>query len=137
MDQMLAEIESEYGALLEQQAAGETVEKEAFDAVRHRLQVAANECTATEGCDPTRFLDLMFELLEEQNAALAGQAVRFETITRQQESLGAGELSREPGTSPFVSAMPELGNTVSLLRGTDLRDIISLNDRSGRRSTIG
>ena len=127
VDQMLAEIESEYGALLEQQAAGETVEKEAFDAVRHRFQVAANECTATEGCDPTRFLDLMFELLEEQNAALAGQAVRFETITRQQESLGAGELSREPGTSPFVSAMPELGNTVSLLRGTDLRDIISLN----------
>ena len=127
VDRTLAEIESEYGALLEQQAAGETVDEEAFDAVRQRLQAAANECTATEACDPTRFLDLMFELLEEQNAALAGQAVRIETITQQQESLDAGELPREPGTSPFVAAMPELGNTVALLRGTDLRDIINLN----------
>ena len=127
VDQTLAEIESEYGVLLEQQAAGEAVEKEAFDAVRQRLQAAANECTATEGCDPTRFLDLMFELLEEQNAALEGQAVRIETITQQQESLDAGELTREPGTSPFVAAMPELGNSVALLRGTDLRDIINLN----------
>ena len=127
VDQALAEIESEYGALLEQQAAGEAVEKEDFDAVRQRLQAAANECTATEACDPTRFLDLMFELLDEQNTALVGQAVRIETITQQQESLDSTELPREPGTSPFVAAMPELGNTVSLLRGTDLRDIISLN----------
>ena len=125
--QALAEIESEYAALLEQLAGGELVEKEAFDAVGERLQRAAQQCAATEGCDPGRFLEATFRLLGQQNEALAGQVARFETITEQQESLDSAELPREPGTSPFVAAMPELGNAVSLLRGTDLRDIIGLN----------
>ena len=127
LDPTLAEIETEYGALLERVAAGEVVDRGEFDVVQERLRRAAAQCTSTQGCDPTRFLDLAFHLLGEQNAALAGQAVRIETITEQQESLDAAETPREPGTSPFVSAMPELGNTVSLLRGTDLRDIISVN----------
>lgn len=126
-DATLAEIEADYEAMLERVAAGETVDGEEFDVVQDRLQRAAEQCRATEGCDPTPFLDLTLRLLDEQNAALAGQAVRIETITEQQESLDTGEMPREPGTSPFVSAMPELGNTVSLLRGTDLRDIINLN----------
>lgn len=127
VEQVLAEIEGGYGALMERVEAGEAVDKEEFDTVRARLRAAAMECSATTGCDATRYLDLMLHLIEEQNTALVGQAVRIETITEQQQSLDAAEVPREPGTSPFVSAMPELGNTVSLLRGTDLRDIISLN----------
>ena len=32
------------------------------------------------------------------------------------------DIEREQGTSPFVSAMPDLGESVSLLRGTDLSE---------------
>src|SRR3972149_2210572 len=92
--QALAEIESEYAALLEQLAGGELVEKEAFDAVGERLQRAAQQCAATEGGDPGRFLEATFRLLGQQNEALAGQVARFETITEQQESLDSAELPR-------------------------------------------
>jgi len=37
------------------------------------------------------------------------------------------DLSLESGTSPIVNAMPDLGDTVSLLRGSDLREMIHLN----------
>jgi membrane-bound lytic murein transglycosylase D len=121
----LEEIEDDFGAILERLSAGETVEDEELMVLAERLQTGAHQCAETEGCDTVRYLEVMGTLLEEQNVALVDQASRLESL-KEAEGLDEG-LLREPGTSPFVSAMPELGDTVSLLRGTDLRDIINLN----------
>jgi membrane-bound lytic murein transglycosylase D len=70
-----------------------------------------------------RVLDTFDLLLGAQAIELKRQAFQIATM---QEDLDA-DTEREPGTSSFVAPMPELGKSVSLLRGTDLRDLISLN----------
>ncbi|MDX1389012.1 MAG: transglycosylase SLT domain-containing protein, partial [Acidobacteriota bacterium] len=87
------------------------------------LNAAAAECAATSGCEMRRFLSVFDELLGRQSLAIKQQAYRIETF----EEIAALDVEREPGTSAFVEVMPEMEHTVSLLRGTDLREIIDLN----------
>ncbi len=88
-----------------------------------QLDAAAAECDVTPGCEMTRFLGAFDELLGRQSLAIKQQAYRIRTF----EEIAQLDLEREPGTSGFVEVMPEMGHTVSLLRGTDLREIIDLN----------
>ena len=87
------------------------------------IRESALECASMHGCDAESVLDTFENLLSEQNTAIKMQSFRIETMEASIEA----DLEREPGTSPFVSTMPELGETVSLLKGTELRDLITLN----------
>ena len=87
------------------------------------LHAGAGECTENPGCDLERFLHTFDLLLDEQSIALKQQLSHIEDLERTL----AEDIEREPGTSPFVAEMPEIGETVSMLKGTDLRDIITLN----------
>ena len=58
--------------------------------------------------------------------ALVDQASQLETLSKEVDGIDE-DLSLESGTSPIVNAMPDLGDTVSLLRGNDLREMIHLN----------
>jgi membrane-bound lytic murein transglycosylase D len=87
------------------------------------LRDAAAGCESIPGCGVEPILDVVDRLLAVQSIAIKQQAYRLDTMEASIER----DVEREPGTSPFVSSMPELGRTVSLLKGTDLRDLIVLN----------
>jgi len=120
----LAAGERDYRAGLDWLAAGEEVlGEEILGEAAHVLADAAAECSAASGCDLTRVFATYDRLLSTQNIELKRTVSRFATL----EAELAEDLDREPGTSSFVASMPEIERTVSLLRGTDLRDIITLN----------
>ncbi len=122
----LDQVEDEFGAILERLSAGETVGDEELVALGQRLQAGARLCAETQGCDTLRFLDVMGSLVEEQTVALTDQASQLEALSNEADTIDE-ELSLESGSSSIVNAMPELGDTVSLLRGNDLREMIHLN----------
>jgi membrane-bound lytic murein transglycosylase D len=87
------------------------------------LVAAAAECDGLESCDVGRFVQAFDALLTEEGIALKTQTSRLGEL----ETTIAEDVEREPGTEEFVAVLPEVGHTVSLLRGTDLREIINLN----------
>jgi membrane-bound lytic murein transglycosylase D len=124
----LGESQREYKDAIELLLEGADVEDEILKSILDRIRMLAAECSQTEGCDSSRFIDTLMVLMDEQAVALKSRNAQIESMLTVPEEEQLGEdLEREPGTSPFVSAMPDLGDTVSLLRGTDLRDIIELN----------
>jgi membrane-bound lytic murein transglycosylase D len=94
-----------------------------------RIRAGAVSCAEAPDCDSTRFVDAFERLLVEQGIALKTQASRVVGLEAELEQLETevDELEREPGTSSFVASMPEIARTESLLRGTDLTEIINLN----------
>lgn len=89
------------------------------------LQQAAADCAAMDGCDLLRFVGTFDLLLAEQSMAIKQQAFRIESL---EEAAALDELAEEPGTeSPFLTPLPEIESSVSLLKGTDLRELIKLN----------
>ena len=120
----LARIGREYEEGIDLLAAGDDVGGEFKIAnAANDLREAARDCAAQPGCSAEPIFDLTDRVLGLQSAAIRQQAYRLEEL----ESEIAPEVEREPGTSPFVATMPDLGRTVSLLKGTDLRDLITLN----------
>jgi membrane-bound lytic murein transglycosylase D len=109
-------------ALLEagEEVAGEELIGRALGAIRE----ATESCAGLAGCEIARFLDALEWLHAEQSIALKRQTSRIETL---ETAVEGEEVEREPGTTPFVAEMPEIGRTPALLRGTDLREIIALN----------
>ena len=122
----LAQVEDEFGAILERLSTGEVAADEELVRLGERLQVGAHQCVETEGCDPLRFFDVMGRLVEEQNVTLADQASQLEALSNEGDKIDE-DLSLEAGAPSLLNAMPELGDTVALLRGNDLREMISLN----------
>ena len=57
---------------------------------------------------------------------LADQASQLEALSNEGDKIDE-DLSLEAGAPSLLNAMPELGDTVALLRGNDLREMISLN----------
>ena len=115
---------AEYEAGIELLSLGEEVEGEARIAeAANGIARAAAECAETEGCDLDRFFGTLDSLLTRQSMAIKRQAVRL----RELEASIAEDVEREPGTSPFSAAIPEMERTVSLFRGTELRELITLN----------
>jgi membrane-bound lytic murein transglycosylase D len=122
--QRLADNTELYEEGIEEIVAGEEVLGEADIATAtNGLMAAAAECSESPGCDLQRFLDTFDRLLAEQGIALKQQTVRIEEL----EANAQKDIEREPGTSPFAASIPELGRTASLLRGTELTEIIRLN----------
>jgi membrane-bound lytic murein transglycosylase D len=104
--------------------AGEEVLGEArIGAATRGLLSDADECSQHPECDMRPFLETFDRLLAEQGLALKQQAVRLGEL----EAAVEQDVEREPGTSPFTAAIPELSRAASVLRGTDLSEIIALN----------
>jgi membrane-bound lytic murein transglycosylase D len=86
------------------------------------LRNAAAQCTATRGCDPTRFLAAFDRLLRGQFVASAPAAGGEGA----DGPPGGGDEAGE--SSPVIATLPEAGRSVALLKGRDLGDLIALND---------
>jgi membrane-bound lytic murein transglycosylase D len=104
-------------------AGQELLGEESIAAASRALLGDAAECARHPDCDVEPFLQAYDRLLAQQDLALKQHMTRLEEL----EKAAAADVEREPGTSPFAAAMPELGRTASLLRGTDLGEIITLN----------
>jgi membrane-bound lytic murein transglycosylase D len=102
-----------------EETAGEAKIAEAASDIR----ADAEECARTNGCDVSVFFVTYEHLLSLQSVQIKRQATDLSTL----ENSMLVEPEREPGTSPFASTLPEIDKTVSLLRGTDLRELINLN----------
>ncbi len=84
------------------------------------LRAAATQCSQTPGCEQQRFVDAFDRLLRLSTGSSANQ--------ESAETAGATpEAVQEAGESPVVAAVPELGRSVTLLKGRELGDIIALN----------
>ena len=107
----------------------EVVGENAIAEAATRIREGADHCAGLSGCEIERFVETYERLMTDQNIALKMQASRLYWLEEDLEQVKAevDEVEREPGTSPFVAVMPEIGRTESLLRGTDLSEIINLN----------
>lgn len=105
-------------------AGDEVFGEERIAAAAEGLLLDLDECSQIEGCDIRLYVDVFERLLNGMGLALKRQAVR---VTELETSAREEDLEREPGTTSFMSVMPQLGPSASLLKGTDLREMITLN----------
>lgn len=121
-----ARAEEDYGAGIELIASGDEVGGEDRIAFASgELRTVAEDCALVPNCEVDAILEVFERLLGEHEVALKTQVARVTALEVDLEQ--EPDPEREPGTSPFVAQMPELGRTESLLHGTDLRDMIELN----------
>lgn len=90
----------------------------ALDSIRS----TAARCSQTAGCDEQRFFAAFDHLLRIRTDGLAAQAVESEELDPTPEAdAEAGE------SSPVIASIPQLGRSITLLKGRELGDIIALN----------
>jgi membrane-bound lytic murein transglycosylase D len=102
---------------------GKTAEAQAeVTAALDDLRAAATGCADVPGCEAQRFVAAFDRLLRLSTGNQPDQESN-------DESSGATpEAAQEAGeSSPVVAAVPELGRSVTLLKGRDLGEIIALN----------
>lgn len=104
---------------LQRQGDAARAERESAAAL-DELRGAASRCSTLPACDPQRFITA-FDTLLRQGAAGPLDDDRPGDATTPEATAEAGE------TSPVVAAVPELGRSVSLLKGRELSDVIALN----------
>ncbi len=86
------------------------------------LRAAATSCATLPGCEQQRFVATFDRLLRLSTGSESDQESEADT------SGAAPEATEEAGeTSPVVAAVPELGRSVTLLKGRELSDIIAMN----------
>lgn len=123
----VADVRYRHATALDELAAGEgsAAEERLIHAVADLTEMA-RVCAGTRGCDPSPYLDALSGLALDQAERLA---VELESLRDLRAEVAAGEVEvpAEEASSPFVTALPELGDTVALLDGTDLRELITLN----------
>lgn len=86
------------------------------------LRAAATQCSTTAGCEQQRFVDAFDRLLRLSTGSDATKESDADT------SGAAPEATEEAGEkSPVVAAVPELGRSVTLLKGRELGDIMAMN----------
>ena len=93
--------------------------REAIRKASAQLFDAARRCGDTRGCDTSRFL-AAYDALVQQGADLAAGGEGFGAA----ESGVAGTGDR----SGVLGVMPEAGQSITLLKGRDLRELIELNE---------
>ncbi len=86
------------------------------------LRAAATQCSTTSGCEQQRFVDAFDRLLRLSTGSDATSESDADT------SGVASEATAEAGeASPVVAAVPELGRSMTLLKGRELGDIMAMN----------
>jgi membrane-bound lytic murein transglycosylase D len=87
------------------------------------LRAAATRCSEVTGCEQQRFVAAFDRLLRLSTGSQSDQESEGET------SGATPEAAQEAGeSSPVVAAVPELGRSITLLKGRELADIIAIND---------
>jgi membrane-bound lytic murein transglycosylase D len=87
------------------------------------LRDAATRCASVNGCDSQRFVAGFDGLLRQGIGGGADQVSEGDTGSPTPEAtVEAGE------DSPVSTTLPELGRSVTLLKGRELGDIIAMND---------
>ncbi|GAA0720878.1 transglycosylase SLT domain-containing protein [Dokdonella soli] len=86
------------------------------------LRAAATRCGQLPGCDQQRFVAVFDNLLRLGIGEGSARAAEGDTSGATPEATVPPEES-----SPATAALPELGRTVTLLKGRELGDIIALN----------
>ncbi len=97
-----------------QTAQAQTEMKAALD----DLRAAATRCGEIHDCDQQRFVAVFDHLLRQ---GIGGQAAEGDTDG------ATPEADAQSGETSPVAALPQLGRTVTLLKGRELGDIIALN----------
>lgn len=85
------------------------------------LRAAATSCAAMPACDQQRFVAGFDVLLRRGVGSRADQTVEGDAGD------GTPEATGEAGISPAVTQLPQLGRSVTLLKGRELSEIIALN----------
>jgi membrane-bound lytic murein transglycosylase D len=120
----LEEIALEYQGGVDLIVGGqEVLGEQAQTAALTRLDDLARQCRDLSTCDNARVQYAFQTLLGGQGIALKQQAVQFAALKGSIEE----DTEREPGTSPFAAPIPDASQPASLLHGTELRDVITLN----------
>ena len=83
------------------------------------LRAAATRCGEVHDCDQQHFVAVFDNLLRQ---AMGGNAVEGDTAGATPEA-----TTQSGETSPLTTSLPQLGRTVTLLKGRELGDIIALN----------
>ncbi|MEO7433012.1 MAG: transglycosylase SLT domain-containing protein [Dokdonella sp.] len=87
------------------------------------LRDAATRCSAVNGCDSQRFVAGFDGLLRQGVGGRSDQSSEGDTASPTPEATGEAGVD-----SPLGTALPELGRSVTLLKGRELGDIIAMND---------
>jgi membrane-bound lytic murein transglycosylase D len=85
------------------------------------VRAAAARCGAMPGCDEQRFFAAFDRMLRLKVDGLAGTLAEGEL-----EATPDADVERDE-SSPVVATLPQLGRSVTLLKGRELGDIIALN----------
>lgn len=103
--------------------AGDTVKAQAeMKAALDDLRAAATSCASLPSCDQQRFVDGFDALLRQGVEGGSDQAAEADVAAP------APEQTTEPGEgSPAVAQLPQLGRSVTLLKGRELSEIIAVN----------
>ncbi|MFI4969874.1 MAG: transglycosylase SLT domain-containing protein [Lysobacterales bacterium] len=102
---------------------GNTVEAQAaMKGALDDLRAAATRCGQLAGCDQQRFIAVFDNLLRLGIGGRSDQAAEGDTAGATPEA-----TTQSGETSPATAALPELGRSVTLLKGRELGDIIALN----------
>jgi len=101
--------------------AGETEQAQAeIKAALDDLRASASRCATTPTCDQQRFVAGFDNLLREGIGG-AGASAGADAAATPEATTEAGEAS------PVIATLPELGRSVTLLKGRELGEIITLN----------
>lgn len=112
-----------YNAALDSLARGDA-DGRALAAASADLLDAADKCQSTPSCDTSRFTAAYDALLKRQASDIDGSA-GFAEVGGNGQPPGA-DLA--PGSSPVIANLPAAERPVAMLKGRDLRQIITLNE---------
>jgi len=93
----------------------------AREAARLDLQALAARCAALAGCSSARVFGVYDRLLESQALGESAGESGFEAADAHPQALSGDHAS------PVIGHLPQAGQSISLLAGRELRDVIELN----------
>ena len=127
VDALYARLDSDtasYGAALDAIGRGDTdAGNKALTAASTDLLDAADKCQATPPCDPGRFIAAYDALLKRQ-ASEIDDGAGFADV----DDATTPATAATPGGSPVITNLPAAARPVAMLKGRDLREIITLNE---------
>ena len=128
MDALYARLDADtahYNAGLDSVARGETdAARNAIAAARTDLLDAASHCATTPPCDSARFVAAYDALLTRQASEMNNEGEGFAEV----EDKPIATTDSSAGGSPVIQNLPAASRPVAMLKGRDLREIITLNE---------
>ncbi len=114
-----------YNAGVDSIARGDTdAGRSAIRLSSNDLLDAASKCQGTPPCDSSRFMAAYDALLKRQSSELNNEGEGYADI----EDNGSTTSSVPPHGSPVIANLPAASRPVAMLKGRDLREIITLNE---------